>query len=92
MIKLVLYWAPQRAKFLAYKSLCMPHLEYAAAWNPSSEGKMCNPKMVLIQAVRFVAGTKSSREQSEAMKKLEIRPPPTEETATVDETTDENSQ
>ena len=31
MIKRALFWAPQRAKLLAYKSPCMPHLEYAAA-------------------------------------------------------------
>ena len=38
IIKRVLYWAPTNAKLLTYKSLCLPHPEYAAAaWDPSSK-------------------------------------------------------
>ena len=34
----LLYWAPTNAKLLAYKTLCLPHLEYAAAaWDSSSK-------------------------------------------------------
>ena len=37
MIKRALYWAPEKARLIAYKSLCLPHLEYAAcAWDPIS--------------------------------------------------------
>ena len=40
IIKKVLYRTPTIAKLLAYKSLCLPHLEYAAAaWGPSSRMK-----------------------------------------------------
>ena len=31
MINRALYWAPANAKLLAYKTLCFPKLEYAAA-------------------------------------------------------------
>ena len=31
IIKRALYWASTNAKLLAYKTLCLPHLEYAAA-------------------------------------------------------------
>ena len=36
---LLLYWALTNAKLFAYKTLCLPHLEYyaAAAWDPSSK-------------------------------------------------------
>jgi len=38
MIKRALYWAPEKAMLIAYKTLCRPHLEYAAAvWDPSSK-------------------------------------------------------
>ena len=38
IIKRTLYWAPTNAKLLAYKTLCLPHLEYAeAAWDPGSK-------------------------------------------------------
>ena len=38
IIKRALYWAPTNAKLLAYKTLCLPYLEYAAAaWDPSSK-------------------------------------------------------
>ena len=38
IIKRALYWAPTNAKLLAYKTLCFPHIEYAAAaWDPSSK-------------------------------------------------------
>ena len=54
MIKRALFWAPQRAKLLSYKSLCMPHLEYAAeAWDTSNKGEIAGLEQVQNQAVRF---------------------------------------
>ena len=62
LIKRALYWAPQSAKLLAYKSLCMPHLEYAAAaWDTSNKGEIVSLEQVQNQAVRFIAGIKSTR-------------------------------
>ena len=48
MIKRALFfWAPQRAKLLAYKSLCMLHLEYAAAaWDTSNKGEITGLEQV----------------------------------------------
>ena len=38
VIRRALYWAPTNAKLLAYNTLCLPHLEYAAtAWDPSNK-------------------------------------------------------
>lgn len=38
MVKHALYFAPQKVKLLAYQTLCLPHLEYAAAArNPSGK-------------------------------------------------------
>ena len=71
MIKRALFWAPQRAKLLAYKSLCMPHLEYAAAaWDTSNKGEIAGLEQVQNQAVRFIAGLKGTRGIGEAMAKL----------------------
>ena len=54
-----LYWAPSNAKLLAYKTLCLPHLEYAAAaWDPSSKKDISDIEQLQDQAVRFIAGIK----------------------------------
>ena len=38
IIKTALYWAPTSAELLAYKTLCLHHLEYAAgAWTPKQQ-------------------------------------------------------
>ena len=70
MIKRALFWAPQGAKLLAYKSLCTPYLEYAAAWYKSNKGEIAGLEQVQNQAVRFIAGLKGTRGISEAMAKL----------------------
>ena len=71
MIKPAPFWAPQRAKLLAYKSLCMPHLEYAAAaWDASNKEEITGLEQVQNQGVRFIAGFKGTRGISEAMAKL----------------------
>ena len=46
IIKRALYWAPTNAKLIAYKTLCLPHLEYsAAAWDHSSLSVLYNEIM-----------------------------------------------
>ena len=71
MIKRALYWAPQRAKLLAYKSLCMPQLEYAtAAWDTSNKGEVVSLEQVQNQAVRSIAGIKGTRGVNEATERL----------------------
>ena len=75
MIKRALFTAPQRAKLLAYKSLCLPHLEYAAAaWDPNNKSEINDLEMVQNQATRFIADLKGTRGISEAMEKLGIVP------------------
>jgi len=54
MIKRALYWAPKRAKVIAYKALCLPHLEYArAAWDQSSKNHISIIENVLTDAVHL---------------------------------------
>ena len=76
MIKRALYWAPQSAKLLKYKSLCISHLEYEAeAWDTSNEGEIVSLEQVQNQTVRFVAEIKDTRGISEAAEKLGLLPP-----------------
>ena len=59
MIKRSLYWVLTNVKLLAYKSLCLSHLDYAAtAWDPSSRKEMSDIEQLQDQAVRFIAGIK----------------------------------
>ena len=75
MVKRALFRAPQKAKLLAYKSLCLPHLEYAAAaWDPSNKGEIKDLELVQNQAIRFIANLKGTRGISEAMDKLGVIP------------------
>ena len=47
------------SKAAGIKSLCMPHLEYAAAaWDTSNKGEIAGLEQVQNQAVRFIAGLK----------------------------------
>ena len=49
MIKRTLYNAPEKAKFLAYTSLCRPILEYAATvWDPQQKNLVHDIEMVQI--------------------------------------------
>ena len=42
-----LYWAPEKAKLVAYKSLCLPHLEYTlAAWDFSTKKDIADNEVV----------------------------------------------
>jgi len=49
MIKRALHWAPEKVKLMAYKSLCLPHLDYASAvWDPYTT------KEIVIVIVTYV--------------------------------------
>ena len=57
IIKRALYWAPTNAKLLAYKTLCLPHLENSAAvWDPSSWKNISDIEQLQDQVVQFIAG------------------------------------
>ena len=59
MIKKAPPWAPTNAKLLAFKTLSLSHLEYAAsAWNPNSRKDISDIEQYQDQAERFIAGIK----------------------------------
>ena len=74
IIKRAWYWAPTNVKLLAYKTLCLPHLEYAAAaWDPSSKKDI--PDIELQdQAVWFIAGIKGRDGVEDAKTRLGLTP------------------
>jgi len=75
MVKRALYWAPKRAKLIAYKALCLPHLEYASAvWDLSRKNHISIMKNVQTDAVRFISNSKGRTGIGEEMKKLCLEP------------------
>ena len=75
IIKRALYWASTNAKMLAYKTPCLPHLEYAAAsWDPSSKKDISDIEQLQDQAVRFIAGIKGRDGVEDAKTKLGLIP------------------
>ena len=75
IIKIALYWAPTNAKLLAYKTLCLPHIEYAAAaWDPSSKKDILLDIELQNQAARFIAGIKERDGVEDAKTRLELIP------------------
>jgi len=75
MIKRALYWAPKRAKVIAYKALCLPHLEYAsAAWDRSSKNHISIMENVQTDVVHFISNSKGRTDIGEEMKKLCLEP------------------
>ena len=74
VIRRALYWAPERARLIAYKSLCLPHLEYAScARDPSTNREIKALEMVQNQDVRMIFGSKWSRGVTEAKEKLQLQ-------------------
>ena len=56
IIRRALYWTPERARLIAYKSLCRPHLEYAScAWDSSSNREIEALEMVQNQGVKMIS-------------------------------------
>ena len=69
MVKRALYWAPKRARLIAYKALCLPHLEYAsAAWDPNCKKDGADLERMQIYAIRFITDAKG-RDLKGAIKK-----------------------
>ena len=74
MIRTALYWAPEKAKLIVFKSLCRPHLEYAScAWDPTASRDIEALEMVQKQGVRMISGLKRRKGISEAKEKLHLQ-------------------
>ena len=70
-----LYWAPEQARLIAYKALCLPHLEYAsAAWSPTCKKDIDVLERLHIDAIRFIGNSKG-RDLKGAMEKLSLQLP-----------------
>ena len=68
MVKRALYWAPKRARLIAYKALCLPHLEYAsAAWDPTCKKDIADMEKLQIYAICFLT---KGRDLKGAMEKI----------------------
>lgn len=75
IIKRALFWAPQHARLIAYKTLCLPHLEYACAvWDPVCKKDIATLENVQTDAVRFIANIKGREDVSPTMEKLGLTP------------------
>ena len=73
-IKYTLHEAPEKAKLLAYTSLCRPILEYAATlWDPYDNRTSDAIEMVQNRSVRFVKNIKGRRGITEARTQLHLQ-------------------
>lgn len=67
IIKWALYWAPEKARGIAYNSLCLPHLEYASlGWNAITVKYVNNLEMVQMHAIRFTVNIKGRQGAGDA--------------------------
>ena len=75
MIKKALYWAPEKARLTAYKSICLPHLDYAsAAWDPNTNKDINSIEAIQDSATRFIANIKGRNHLEETKKRLGLAP------------------
>ena len=75
MVQRALYWAPEQARLIAYKAICLPHLEYAiasAAWDPTCKEDIADLERRQTDAIRFITNTRS-RNLKSAMDKLSLQ-------------------
>lgn len=73
MIKRALHNAPEKARLLAYTSLCRPHMEYAASvWDTSLAYLATEIEMVQHRAIRFISQIKGRESITKARNKLEL--------------------
>ena len=65
---------PERARLIAYKALCLPHLEYASAgWDTTSKKDIANlERRIQIDVIHFLINTKS-RDLKGVMEKLSLQ-------------------
>jgi len=73
-IKRTLFNAPERAKLLAYASLCRPIIEYGApVWDPRQRNLVDKLEMVQRQAVRFIMNVKGRDSVTEARNEIGLK-------------------
>jgi len=66
--------APQKAKLLAYLSLCRPILEYSdVLWDPADKASCQRLELVQNKAIRFVKNIKGRRGITEGRDSLELQ-------------------
>ena len=69
----MVYCAPERAQFIAYKALCLPHLKYASAvWGLTCKKYIADLERIQIDATRFFTNTKG-RDIRGAMEELSLQ-------------------
>ena len=74
-IKHTLHEAPQKAKLIAYTSLCRPILDYAdCVWDPSSRHLIEAIEKVQNMAIRFIKSLKGRDSISKARVELQLLP------------------
>ncbi|XP_067930519.1 uncharacterized protein [Watersipora subatra] len=73
MIKPALHLAPEKARLLAYTSLCRFHVEYASSvWDTPINKLVQDIEMVQNTAIRYIANIKGRESITAAREKLEI--------------------
>ena len=73
MTKRVLYDSPEKAKLLAYTTLCRPHVEYVSTvWNPSMEQLQHKLDIVQNVVIRFICKFKGRDSVTEALEKVDV--------------------
>ena len=57
MIRSALYWAPEKARMIAYKSLCLPRVEYVSCtWDSFTNKEIKELEMAESQGIRMICG------------------------------------
>lgn len=75
MIRRALYLALERARLIAEKSLCLPHLEFAScAWDSFANKNIEALELDRCEGVRIICDQKGRRGVMEAKEKLELQP------------------
>lgn len=75
MIRRALYLALERARLIAEKSLCLPHLEFAScAWESFANKNIEALELDRCEGVRIICDLKGRRGLMEAKGKLELQP------------------
>ena len=74
-IRYTLHDAPERARLLAYTSLCRPVLEYAdTLWDPADNATSDNIELIQSKAIRFIKNIKGRRGITDARSQLKLKP------------------
>ena len=74
MMKRVLYDETEKAKLLAYTTLCRPQVEYASTiWDTSTKQLQHELDMVQNGAIRFICKLKGRDSVTEALEKLGVQ-------------------